>query len=139
MTFREILNTITTALENNLPARLITAGADPIDRFLPRIPDNEDERQVCVYLDKGNNDRYDVEDGFIVQVQLPDQRDPADYLDAVLMSIAEDIDPVELGYLALEEFDWDVGYSGKPPLSGQGSFIYITMSFKRSLDDCTEG
>lgn len=139
MTYKEILAAIKTAFETGLPPRLIEAGADPIDKFLATTPDDEDERQVCVYLDKGENDRYDVEDGYIVQVQLPDKRDPSDYLDAVLTSIAEDINPREIGYLSLDGFEWDVLYSGKPPRGGQGSFIYINVSFKQSLDDCPEG
>jgi hypothetical protein len=135
MTSVEIKTAIKDYLEAIVPGLLTAAGLDDFDAYLDQRPDDERERQLCVYLAEGKDTTLMATEAFIVQAQLPREMNPDPYHNELWESAIKKFDPATVG-MTSRDLTWLVWNPGEDTDGGSTSFIYYEIVLSKELDDC---
>jgi hypothetical protein len=137
MTLKQRLILIKDTLEAGLPALLSTASLDDFASYRIKSPANRESLQLCVYPDVTTDITSSNSESYIIQAQLYSKNsdEMVDYYDVIIPFIRGNITANLLSYERREKIDTEFF-----PLSGDSStsFIFFSIVFETSLDDCEE-
>ena len=135
MTSIQIRQIITDVLASNLPGLLAGAGLDNFNEYIAGPTKDEQKKECASYLEFEGNSTDQRVISFIIQCQLPSILDPTLYHAIILPVIQEFLSAGTVGMETRESIEGDVWPCD---VSRSTSFIYYSLTYSQSLDDCDD-
>jgi len=128
-----ILQTLKSDLETDLPALLVAAGLVDFNRYVLGPSKNPEETALCLYHDEGQFDDENNDLNLFIQLQLyeKDYEDSLKYID-VVKEYMKVYDPANLGFTILKKLIDD----SFPLDENQTTFVFFEVKYNEQLDSC---
>lgn len=133
MTSVAIRTLIKDTLAATLPALLSAAGLDDFDDYISGPTRDEEKKELAVYKESSLDATDQAVLSYTIQCQLTGVLDPDLYDDIILPVIREKITPSLIDIERRDQVGSDVWPAD---VNRATSFIYYSLIFNQSLDDC---
>lgn len=131
----EITQLVSDTLESGLPSLLSADGLQDFDVYDNKSPYRATDLELCTYIDFEDNNTDEKQLGLIIQAQIVGIDKVQEYHSVILPFIESDITAGLVGYTVRQSIKSDVW---PMDAASSTSFIYYSISFSASLDDCDD-
>lgn len=137
MTQTEMVSKQLNRLQDVVSPALSLAGLAHIDDYIDRTLDSVNKRQLSLTIAEGEESPGQISEAFYMQIHLPGEKRPDQYLSALWPALRSGLAPQLIG-MTSREMTHRVWYPGEHPLMGATALIEIEVRYTRPCDDSQE-
>lgn len=133
-TAEQIIHTVVSFLEAELPTKLSSQGLDNFVRYSEEPPLNLDDLELAMYLAEGSNSVNFADEAFIIQCQLSGVMNPVFYHTVIWETLLQ-FSSAKVGFTT-KRITYSAFYPGEASDGGSSSYLIYEIGFSSELDDC---